>query len=228
MFSGESCPPVREHPLRRFAGLALWALPLWAVLLAVSTLTHQPDPATDFGSYAEYITTERFLLSHLVASIFGAGFGTVGFLALFIALTRSSLSALPLVALVASVFGNTLVTSVFGVAAFAQPAIGEAYLAGETAQAMAFDESVYGVPLFATAGIGLLLFATGLIAFGIAVQRSGLFPAFSGGTFALGGLLFTVIGFLFVDVLQPVGALLMAGASVAMAVRGGHAPERDA
>ena len=139
--------PGTFNPLRRFASVAMWALPVWASLLFVSTLTQHPDPATEFEAYAEYITTERFLLSHIFASIVGAGLGTLGFFALFITLSATRMGTLPLVALVASVLGNTLITAVFGVAAFAQPAINKAYVASETAQAMAFDEDVYGVPL---------------------------------------------------------------------------------
>ena len=33
----------------------VWALPVYAVLLGVGTLTHQPDPATDFEAYAAYV-----------------------------------------------------------------------------------------------------------------------------------------------------------------------------
>jgi hypothetical protein len=157
-------------------------------------------------------------VSHVVASIVGAGFGTIGFVGLFISLVATRVTRLSVLALLAAVFGNTLVISVFGVAAFTQPAIGDAYLAGETARAVAFDKDVYSGPLFATAGAGLLLFAVGIAAFGIAAQRSRLYPPFAGIGFTIGGLLFAIIGFLFVDLLQPVGAMLMALSSAAMAV----------
>ena len=63
--------------------MAVWALPVYGVLLAVGTITHQPDHATDFGAYGHYITTTTFLVSHLAASIAGAGFGLIGAAALF-------------------------------------------------------------------------------------------------------------------------------------------------
>jgi len=207
-------------PVLRVSRLALWCLPVWALLLGLSTLTHQPDYEVEFDAYARYITTDRFLLSHIFASIVGAGIGTIGLVALFTVLTTARLIPLASLALVAAVLGNTLVTSVFGVAAFAQPAIGDTYLTGQTAEAMAFNDEVYSTALFATAGVGLVLFAVGIGAFGIGVQRSGLFPGFAGIGLAIGGLLFAIIGFLFVDILQPVGGFLMAVSTASMAISG--------
>ena len=63
---------ARATTATRFARIGLWLIPLYGALLAASTLTHQPDYETDFQSYAEYITTDRFLVSHLGASIAGA------------------------------------------------------------------------------------------------------------------------------------------------------------
>ena len=44
----------------RFARIGLWLIPLYGALLALGTITHQPDYDTDFQAYAEYITTDRF------------------------------------------------------------------------------------------------------------------------------------------------------------------------
>src|SRR5439155_447207 len=125
---------------------------------------------------AAFTSTTRFLVSHLAASILGAAIGNVGFAALFVLLVRRGSSGLALWALVAAVVGNTVATSVFGAAAFAQPAIGRMYLAGQTASAVALQDDVYGVPLFATALVGVLLLASGLVLFGSAIIRSGWLP----------------------------------------------------
>jgi hypothetical protein len=106
----------------------VWLLPVYALLLALSTLTHQPDYTTDFAGYADYVTSTVFVLSHLVASILGAAIGLLGLIALFILLASGRGSRLALAGLVTSVIATVLTTSVFGVAAFAQPAIGRAYL----------------------------------------------------------------------------------------------------
>ncbi len=79
---------VRGLPagLHRWARRWVWLLPMWGVLLALSTLTHQPDYDADFEGYADYITTTGFLLSHLLASIGGAVLAVIGAVALAVAL----------------------------------------------------------------------------------------------------------------------------------------------
>jgi hypothetical protein len=211
--------------LDRYARGGLWTLPLWAALLLVSTLTHQPSFTTDFPAYARYVTTTAFLVSHLVASILGAAVGLLGLIALFVLLVRGAggrTSRLALAGLVTSVLATVLTASVFGVAAFAQPAIGRAYLAGHADQAVAINSDVYGLPLFATALPGLLLFALGTALFGAAVARSGWLPTWAGVGLVLGGVLFAIVGFL-IGAVQPVGAALMAVSTAWIAYRAGRA-----
>lgn len=208
-----------DDALARYTRWGLWALPVWAALLLVSTLSHQPSYQTDFPAYARYITTTPFLISHLVASILGAGIGTLGLLALFVALARQGTPRLALGALMTAVLGNTLVTSVFGAAAFAQPAIGRAFLAGQTA-AVAINSDIYGPALFATALPGLMLLTVGIVLFGVAVVRSDSLPKLAGIGFATSGVLFAVIGFVLANFVQPLGAALMVASTGWIAIAG--------
>lgn len=121
-------------PLARAARLGLWALPVWAALLCVSTLTEQPNWQTHPADWSRYVTTPEFLASHLIASILGAAIGAVGLVALGAVLARRGHPAAGLAAMVTGVLANVLTASALGVAAFAQPAIGRNYLAGQTAQ----------------------------------------------------------------------------------------------
>src|SRR5512133_3007989 len=109
------------HQVRAFARGAIWALPVWAALLFLGTLTHQPDPKTAFGDFAAYVTTNQFLLSHLVNSIAGAAVGSICIIVLMLFLQDSKAAAKVIIGMVATVAGNTLTASIFGVAAFAQP-----------------------------------------------------------------------------------------------------------
>lgn len=200
--------PSVHTPLFRYARYALWALPVWAILLLIATWERQPDPSTNFPQYAEFVTTTWFLISHLFASIVGAAIGIIGLVALFIILAQARTIRLAVIGLVTAVLGNVLVTSVFGVATFAQPAIGRAYLDGNTTEAMVFDSDVYGTSLFATALPGILFLTIGLVLLGIAVARSGEASKFAGYAFAASGVLFAFIGFAIGEI-QTIGAILM-------------------
>src|SRR5258708_5004401 len=133
--TSQSATSPTRNKLEDYARWGLWALPVWAALLAYGTLTHQPSPQP--SGYASYVTTTEFLIHHLVASIFGAGVGILGLTALFIVLCKGRAAPLALWALVLGVIGNMLDTAGFGVAAFAQSAIGRAYLSGHMAEATA-------------------------------------------------------------------------------------------
>ena len=218
--TAQSATSPTSSKLEHYARWGIWALPVWTLLLFLGTLTHQPPTQTDFPGYARYITTTEFLISHLEASILGAGIGTLGLIALFVVLCKGRTASLALWALVTGIIGNTLLTSVFGVAAFFQPAIGRAYLTGHTAEAVAINNDVYGVALLATALPGLLLFTIGIVLFGVAVVRAGSLPKLAGIGFALGGVLFAVIGFVLSDFVQSIGAALMVGSTVWIALVG--------
>lgn len=204
-------------PGAQFARIGLWLIPVYGALLALGTITHQPDYRTDFQGYAEYITTDWFLVSHLVASIAGAALGVLGTVAALAFLVRTPSVTPAILGAASFIVGNVFVTAVFGVAAFAQPAIGDAFLDG-TAAVRELNENVYGTPLFATAGIGLLFFLVGGILLGVAIARLGGRLRWVGVGFGVGILLF-VLGFLFLDVAQPVGGALLAVVGVVLALR---------
>ena len=189
--------------LERYARVLVWAAPIWAVLLFIGTLDHQPPPQTAFAEYARFITTATFLASHLVASILGAAFGTLGFAALFVILVQRGAGALT-------------------VWAFAQPAIGRMYLAGATAQAVALQDDIYGIPLFATALPGVVLLTVGLVLFGIATARAVWLPRWVGITLAVSAPLFGILGFILADVVQSVGAAGLIVCTLAIAVFAGR------
>ena len=203
--------------LRKWGRVAVWAIAVYGALLAVGTVTHQPDYQTDFPAYARYVTTSQFLLSHLVASIAGAGLGVVGAAGLFI-LADPVAPRLARWGFVLWAFAQVGLASVFGVAAFFQPAIGRAFLDGGGEIAVGINEDVYGGPLFLTVGLSLLLFIVGGILLGMAASRTG--PRWAGVTFAASITVFAISGFLF-NVIQPVAALgiALAGAGFAVSVR---------
>jgi hypothetical protein len=204
--------------VERYARFGLWALPVWTVLLFLGTLTHQPPYNTDFPAYARYVTTTEFLISHLATSILGAAIGILGFIALFIILCKGRTAALALWALVAGVISTTFMAAVYGVAAFAQSAIGRAYLSGHMAAAVAINNDVYGTALNATALPALLLFTIGIVLFGVAVIRSGSLPKLAGIGLVAGIVVFAPLGFVLADVVQSIGAALLVASALWIAI----------
>ena len=201
--------------LGTWARKAVWGLPVYGVLLAAGTITQQPDYRTDFAAYADYVTSSRFLASHVIASIAGAAVGLVGMIALFVLMDGRSPRAAWGVVL--STFGQVGLVSVFGAAAFAQPAIGRAFLDGDRAVAEAINGDVYGVPLSATAGLSILLFVAGGILLGTAARRVGTWPRWAGTAFAAGVTVFAIGVFVEVPFVQPLAGLVIAVAGAAIA-----------
>lgn len=199
-----------SDPIARYARKGLWAVPIFAFLLGAGTITHQPPPQTQLGDWSRYVTTNEFLISHLVASIGGAVFGAIGAASLGIVLMQRGSVRLGLWGLLTGVSTQPLLSSVFGVAAFTQPAIGRLYLAGHTqlAQALYYD-AAQGTPLEVMAGISLLLLVSSFIVFGVAVARMPGLPRLAGIGYTVSIVLFAVIGFELDNWIQSVAAALM-------------------
>ncbi|HET9587533.1 MAG TPA: hypothetical protein VFO91_01980 [Anaerolineales bacterium] len=206
--------------VRTFARGALWALPVWAAMLFLGTLTHQPDPQTAFADFAAYVTTSWFLWSHLLNSIAGAAIGSIGVIALMLYLQDSKVAGRAITGMVGTVAGNTLTSSIFGVAAFAQPAMGRIFLAGQ-GNALDFYNEVYAAPLFITALLSLLLFIIGGIFTGMAIAGYDGFPRWAGWVYAL-----TTVGFVLSNFLLPSGQSIMSAllfaATLVVALRAGR------
>lgn len=201
--------------IRSFVRAAIWALPAWAAMLFFGTLTHQPDPQTEFASFAAYVTTPYFLFSHLVNSILGAAIGSIGVIALMLYLQDTRAAGNALTGMVAFVISNTLNASAFGAAAFAQTAVGHAFLNGKQ-DAQDYYNLVYSAPIFGTIILALLLFVVGGIFIGIAITKSGRFPRWSGWMFWIATVVFAVVSFIF-NSAQTVTLVFILASSLAVA-----------
>jgi hypothetical protein len=194
------------------------AIPVYGLLVFLSTLSHQPDYRTDFHAYAEYVTTTSFLVSHLIGSILGTTIGLFGVLALFAVLATTGVRRLALRGLILSVAGIAFILTLFGAATFAQPAIGRAYLAGQQA-AVAINSDLYGASAVVVGLTGGLLYSAGAVLLGVALWRVGTLPRWAGVLYAVAVPLISIVG-LAVGVAQPVGAVLIiiSGTWIASAV----------
>lgn len=214
-------PQVRIYVQR-----LIWALPVWATFLFYGTLTHQPDPQTNFAGFAAYVTTIEFLVSHLVASILGAAIGSLGAIALLMYLQDTKVAGRAMIGMALFVIGNTMVCAVFGLAAFAQTAMGRMYQAGQQ-NALDFYNQVYNGTLFGFAAAALLLFMIGGVIIGIAITTSGRFPRWAGWGFAISIIGFVLSGFLF-DLGQSIFSALLIIAAVIVARSVSQKPQPQA
>ena len=203
----------------RYARFGIWALPVYAATLFFGTLTHQPPPQTDLAGWSRYVTTDEFLLSHIVFSILGAAVGAIGAVALGAVLIERGLPRLGIAGLLTGVSANVIGSSIFGIAAFAQPAIGRLYLSGltETAQELYYD-AAQGTPLLVVAVVFLVLIVTSFIVFGVGFARLHLMPRLPGIGYAVSGPLFAVIGFALDNWIQSVAAVLMTASAAWMVI----------
>lgn len=207
--------------LSRWATDAIWLLPVYGALTLVATATQQPDPATDFPAWSEYVTTTWFYASHLGASILGLALGTLGVAGLGVMLTRGRRPRAALVAVALHILGASVVLGLFGVAAFVQPAIGLASLGGQTG-AEGWYEAVFGsLRTLVPAATGLTVFSAASVVMAWPLAAHAGVPRWVAVLFGATAPCIGLLG-LAVDVLQPVGSLLLiiSGVMIALRLRG--------
>ena len=204
----------------RAARIGLWSLPLYGLLLGLSTITHQP-PVSDFDAYARYVTTDIFLVSHLGASIFGAGLAILGAVAVTAHLVRGRAARTAVAGLVLTTITNVFMAASFGSATFVQPGIGRAHLAGVPGMAAINADTAYGPAFFAVALTATFFLMVSAVVLGTAIGRTSPRLRWHGIAYAIGVPAFALTGF----ALQPVQAytgFALAVATAALAVRLPH------
>ncbi len=206
--------------LRGPATAGLWSLPVYGVLLAVSTLTHQPDVETDFAGYARYVTTDEFLVSHLAASVGGAALAVLGVTSAVVFLADGRARRLALTGAVVTIVANVYLAAAFGSAAFVQPGIGRAFLRGMPGVEELNADTAYGPALVATIAASLLVLVAGAILLGTSIARTSPALRWVGIGYAVSLTVFSFSGVLgFGAGTQPAAGLLLAVSTVLLARR---------
>jgi hypothetical protein len=198
----------------------VWLLPVFGALTFWATLTHQPDPTTELASWARFVSTDEFLAKHLAGSILGLALNTLGVAALAGAVLATG-RRVP-----AAVWGFTLTVlgaagliAGFGVAAFAQPAIGSLEIHGFAGARDVYDD-VYGVPTFVTLIGGAVLFSAASILLARAAAAIDGVPRWARMAYGSSGPLIGLLGVAF-GPLQTLGSLaaVAGGLGIAAGVR---------
>lgn len=217
--------PNRSTTTPTSATTATWttagviALPLSAVLLALGTLTPQPDQASDPNGWAHFVTSTSYMASHIATNLAGAALAILGTFALTV-LIAGGASRLAPTGMLLTVTGQVLFSVPAVISTFVTPAIGQAYLHGNTA-VMTLE---FPAAMTVTTLLALLLTVAGNIILGVAAARSGVVPGWAGIVWATATVIFYVLGFALGMATtgaslptQPVGAALLALSGTAMA-----------
>jgi hypothetical protein len=181
-------------------------LTIWA------SLDPQPDQVKHPEAWARFVSSNHYILTHVIGSIGGAVLAILGVFALGAYLANSRAGRLGLVALVVTVVGQAVGLVIGGISTFATPAIGQAFLSGFK-DVMQIQFSPVMSVIFALA---ILLMIVGNVLLGVAVWRSGTLPKWAGAIWLASVLLFYILGAV-LGILTtgsslptlPVGALLI-------------------
>jgi hypothetical protein len=166
----------------RWIGIGLLGLPLYGALTFFSSLNPQPDYNSHPQAWAQYVTTNHYVLEHLFLSVLGVIFAIFGVFALRAYLVTSRAGRLGLVAMVITVVGSTLLLVVLGVSTFASPEQGQAILAGIDTNEL---PETFADTAQALTGLGYILLGfVGNILLGVAIWRSGTLPKWAGALWA--------------------------------------------
>jgi hypothetical protein len=189
--------------IARWIGIGLLGLPLYGALTFWSSLDPQPDPDTHYEAWSRFVTTDHYVISHVLGSTLGLILAIFGTFALGAYLANGRTGRLGLVAMVITVLGTALFLPAMGVSTFAAPAEGQAYLAGIeefSRLPSSFADTVFA----ANSLLVILLLFVGNVLLGIAVWRSGTLPKVAGAIWATAAVLMYPLGIVYAAVILGV------------------------
>jgi len=213
---------MKRTPTAGWIRVGLFALPVYGLLIAYSTVKPQPDQVADPEGWARFVSSTSYLVGHVLGNVLGTALVIFGTFALGALLATSRAPRLGLWGMVLSITGYVLFTIPGVISTFATPPIGAAYLAGNReVMSLEFSPILTAITLLA-----LLLAVIGNGLLSVAIWRSGILPRWAGVIWAVGTLTFYVLGFALGMATtgaslptQPIGAALLAiaGAWIAWA-----------
>lgn len=211
-----------------WARTGLWALSAYGVLTFASSLDPQPDPGTDHEAWASFVTTDRYLIGHLLGSGLGLIMAIFGTFALAAVLSGTRVVRPALIGTVTAVLAHGVFLMLMANSAFAAPNSARAYLAG-----VRHIDDIIESPHSALAqavmfGIVIVFSFVGNVLLGVAVWRSRVLPRAAGAAWILSAVLLypagLIVGLFFTHdspPTEPLGAatVAVAGAWMALAAR---------
>ncbi len=206
-----------SDPVHPWIRAGLLGLPAYGVLTFASALHPQPDPTLDFAAWARFVTTDAYLVGHLLGSALGLILAVFGVFSLGALLAGTRAARLGLTGMVLSVFSHGVFLVGMGTSAFGAPATARAYLAGvDNIQALQADPAAD-----LAGGLLLVVFITlglvGNVLLGVAVWRSGVLPRWTGAGWLVATALLYAAGLVVGALIthdspptEPIGAAVVA------------------
>jgi hypothetical protein len=180
----------------RWIGIGLLGLPLYGALTFWSSINPQPDPNTRYEAWARYVTTDHYVLGHVLGSTLGLIFAIFGTFALGVYLANSRAARLGLVAMVVTILGSTLFLPAMGVSTYAVPEEGQAYLAG-IEEFSELPDTFADTVFMITSLLTIVLLFVGNVLIGVAVWRSETLPRWAGALWAGAAVLMYPLGIVY-------------------------------
>jgi hypothetical protein len=187
----------------RWIGIGLLGLPLYGALTFWASLDPQPDPDAHYEAWSRFVTTNHYVISHVLGSTLGLILAIFGTFALGAYLANGRSGRLGLVAMVITVLGTALFLPAMGVSTFAAPAEGQAYLAGIkefSKLPSSFADTVCALPSL----LVIVLLFVGNVLLGIAVWRSETVPRLAGAIWGVAAVLMYPLGIVYAVVILGV------------------------
>ena len=166
--------------------IGMLALPLYGVLAVASIVLHGPlpDAARDPQGFAQAVSSANFGTAFLITMI-GQVVDIFAFLALYGYLAGGRNEGLSFWGMALSIAGGALFLAMTGFLAFAAPAIGQVYLAGQTQVIAVAVAGFSSGPALGVLSVSGLLGTIGAILLAIGIWRSGSLPKWSALLFFL-------------------------------------------
>lgn len=202
--------------MTRWVAIGLLGLPLHGALTLWSSIDPQPDPKTQYDAWARFVTTDYYVIGHLLGSGLGLVAGIFGSFALGAALAATRAKNQGLAGMVLAVAGAAIFLLPMGVSTFAAPWEGFAYLSsGERLPDL--TSSLASQLMSVTILVAVVLSFVGNVLLGVGVWRSHLLPRWSGAIWAAAPILMYPLGLVYAIVVGvqstpptvPLGAAAM-------------------
>jgi hypothetical protein len=170
----------------------LLGFPLYGLLTLWAAREPQPNPAEEYEAWARFVTTDEYLLTHVLGSGLGIILAIFGTFALGAYLARTRAARLGLWSMAVAAFGQCVFLFFGGVSAFGAPMEGHAYLAGMNLEDL--PPSTADTYQMLVLLVGITVAFVGNLLLGVAVWRSRALPAATGVLWVVAALLMYPFG----------------------------------